>query len=72
MVLESLALSTFPMQRDQGITFQLTFPMQRDQGITFQLTFPMECDQVTRCNQKFPNGIRPVISGAPGKEQGRE
>jgi hypothetical protein len=46
--------------------------MQRDQGITFQLTFPMECDQVTRCNQKFPNGIRPVISGAPGKEQGRE
>jgi hypothetical protein len=58
MVLESLALSTFPMQFDQGITFQFTFPM--------------ECDQVTRCNQKFPNGIQPVISGAQGKEKGRE
>lgn len=46
--------------------------MQRDQGIAFQLTFPMECDQVTRCNQKFPNGIRPVISGAQDQEQGRE
>ncbi len=32
----------------------------------------MECDKVTRCNQKFPNGIRPVISGAQDKEQGRQ